>query len=167
MATLIKQVQGFVRGQATGGRNGLALVMACVDHMFEHNDWTPLAWLIAKSDARDSSILRGIAGQVAGGLTMSTKGKEAVKQPSGMFIKMGNNAGVTDKMPILRKLVEDGESFRGKAVREHLFQKEDKPANINNYAKAMLRKIDKEVWTLAQVLNAVNEQTAEQTQKAA
>lgn len=155
MATLIKRVQGFVRGQTSAGANGLTLIQDCVDHMFEHNDWTPLAWLINRSEAQDKSRIRAIVGKVAGGITLTTKGKEAQKQPSGMHIKVGENAGPTDRMPILRKLVEEGQSFRGKAVSDELLGKEPPKFDINKYAKTVMRKLEKEHMSLGDLLAAV------------
>ena len=155
MATLIKRVQGFVRGQSSAGANGLRLIQDCVDHMYEHNDWTPLAWLINRSEAQDKSRIRAIVGVVAGGLTLSTGGKQAKVQPSGMFIKMAENAGPTDMMPTLRKLVEEGQSFRSKAVSEELLKKEPPKADINKFAKSIVNKMAKEGWTLKDVLEAI------------
>ena len=155
MATLIKQVQGFVRGQNTGGKNGLAFVEKTIDHMFEHGDWTPLAWLVAKSDPSDARLYRAIIGRCVGGITMNAKSKEAKVQPSGLEIKMGENAGPTDLMPTLRKLVEDGESFRGKAVKEELLGKEPPAFDLAKYAKTIANRLAKEEVTVKDLMNAI------------
>lgn len=155
MATLLKQVKAFVTNQRNAGAKGLSLTMVCIDHMFEHNDWTPLAYLINTCEARDSAVLRRIVGVCVGGIKLTTKGKEAKNQPSGMVIKLDHNAGVTDKMPILRKLVEEGVSFRSKAVAEELFEKNEKPFDLPAYAKRLKAKLEKEHITVKQLLDAM------------
>lgn len=152
MTTLIKQVQGYVRSQNNAGKTGLAMVQACIVHMFDHRDWTPLAWLLAKSDDRDSSIFRAIVGQCTDGITLSMNSKEAKNQPSGMVIKMTANARMTNEASILAELVAEGESFRGTAVRERLLKKEAKAFDLDAYVKRLLSKLEKEHISLKQVL---------------
>ena len=154
MATLIKQVQGFTRGQARAGANGLALVEKCIDHMFEHHDWSQLAWLIAKLEARDASVMRAIVGKCVGGISLITKGKEAQKQPSGLHIKMGHNAATTEAMETLRSLIEERVSFRSKRVADELLKRDPAEFDLAKYAKAVMRKLDKEHCTLKDLLTA-------------
>ena len=154
MATLIKQVQGFVRNQSKAGAAGLALLNTCIDHMFEHGDWTPLAWLVAKSDAKDGAIFRSIIRETTAGVSMVSSSKEAKEQPSGILIKVASNAGPTDKMPILRELVAEGVSFRSNAVKERLMDKKATEFNLKAYAKRLQNKLAKEGCTVADLLDA-------------
>lgn len=154
MAKLIKQVQGFVRGQNNAGVRGLELMAQCIDHMFEHNDWTPLAWMIAKSDSRDSAIFRAILGASTGGVSLSSTSKQAKEQPSGVFITVKDNAGYSEKMTILRELIEEGVSFRSNAIKERLLEKKKSEFDLKAYAKRLVNKLDKEGYTLKDLLEA-------------
>ncbi len=151
MATLIKQVQGFVNGQAKAGANGLALVVTTIDHMFEHDDWTPLAWLIAKTEGSDSTTIRKIVNECVGGIKLTRD----AKQPSGLRIKLGDNSGPSDKMPLLRGLVEERVSFRSKSVREVLFEAPEPVFDLDKWALTVARKMSKNGLTLAQLDNSI------------
>lgn len=154
MATLIKQVKGFVTRQNNAGASGLALFTSCVDHMFEHGDWTPLAWLIAKTASRDGAAFRSILGAVTGGVSIVTTSKEAKEQPSGIVIKVKDNAGPSDKMTLLREMVDEGVSFRSNAIRERLLEKEKPEFDLKAYASRLVKKLDKEGYTLKDLLDA-------------
>ena len=151
MATLIKQVQGFVKGQSTAGANGLRLVQVCIDHMFEHDDWTPLAWLIAKTEGSDSTTIRRIVNECVGGIKLT----KDVKQPSGLRIKLGDNSAPSDKMPLLRGLVEEKVSFRSKVVREALFETPEPVFDKHTWAMTIARKMAKNNVTLAMLDNEI------------
>lgn len=155
MATLLSQVKGFITQQNNAGSRGLALINQCIDHMFEHRDWTPLAHMLAKSDHKDSSIYRAIVRETTGGLRLDTSSKEAKEQPSGMRIVMGNNSGPSEKMPILRQLVAEGESFRGKRVSEELLAKPAPEFDFHRWVKNALKKMEKEGKTISDLLNEV------------
>jgi len=151
MATLIKQVQGFVKGQSKAGANGLNLVAVTIDHMFEHGDWTPLAWLIAKTEGSDSTTIRRIVNECVGGVKL----KKDNKQPSGMSIVVGDNAGPSEKMPLLRGLIEHKVSFRSKDVREVLFEKVETEFDLDKWALTLARRMNKEHVTQARLDNAI------------
>ena len=163
MATLIRQVQGFTKGQAKAGANGLALVVTTIDHMFEHDDWTPLAWLIAKTEGSDSTTIRRIVNECVGGVKL----KKDSKQPSGMSIVVGDNAGPSDKMPLLRGLIEEKVSFRSKHVREVLFETVETKFDLGKYAMTVARRMNKEHVTQAQLDNAIKAASKELKAKAA
>lgn len=165
--TLLSQIKGFVTSQNNSGKNGLVFVERCIVHMFEHGDWTPLAWLLAKSQGTDKARLRAIVGQCVGGMTISSSSKEAKKQPSGMIIKLGDNAGPTEKIDILRKLIEDGESFRGKAVSTELLKQEAKEFDLHGYAVNFYRKMNKEGFNMKDFLSEVGKAQTEMKEKAA
>ena len=146
---MMSRVQNFTRTQRNAGKTGLALLEITIDHMFaKGSDWTPLAWLIAKTDERDSAILRKIAGVCLGGVTM----RKDTEQPSGLRIVKGDNAGVTEKMAILRDLVKAGESFRGKAVSEALFDKAAPDFDLHKYVKTVLKRLENNHVTLKDML---------------
>ena len=151
MATLIKQVQGFTKGQAKAGANGLALVVTTIDHMFDHDDWTPLAWLIAKTEGSDSTTIRRIVNECVGAIKLTRD----VKQPSGLRIKLGDNAAPSDKMPLLRGLVEEKVSFRSKVVREALFEAPEPVFDKHKWAMNIARKMAKNNVTLAMLDNEI------------
>lgn len=149
---MLQKVKSYTKGQRNAGAKGLAFCMNCIDHMFEHGDWTPLAWLITGMDKRDGSIMRSIVREVTGGVSLTTQSKAAKEQPTGIEIKMADNAGPTDKMAILRKMVEEGVSFRSQLVQKNLMDKSANPADLPKYAKAVMRKLDKEGWTIGELL---------------
>jgi len=164
MATLISQIKGIVTGHNNSGVKVLWAVEQSIDHMFAHNDWTPLAWLLAKMEPKtDQGLLRRIVGECVGGVTLVSKGKLAKDQPSGLFIKRAANADVTEKMAILRKLVADGESFRGKAVREQLLEKPDPVFDLHTFIKRMVKKIETEGFSLDQALKEIAAVEKEET----
>lgn len=147
--SMMKRVQNFTRAQRNAGKTGLALLEITIDHMFSKGmDWTPLAWLIAKTDERDSAILRRIAGACLGGVTL----RKDPEQPSGLRIVRGANAGVTEKMEILRQLVKAGESFRSKGVAEALFDKPAPEFDLHKYVKTVLKRLDNNHVTLKDML---------------
>ena len=163
MATLIKQVQGFTRGQSKAGVNGLVLLVTTIDHMFEHDDWTPLAWLIAKTEGSDSTVLRRIVNECVGGIKLTRD----VNQPSGLRIKLADNGGPSDKMQLLRELVEHKVSFRSKTIREVLFEQAETAFNVETWAMNVARKMSKNNLTLAQFDNAIKNAQKEIAVKAA
>ncbi len=151
MASLIKQVQGFVNGQGRAGTNGLKLVETCIDHMFQHGDSTQLAWLIAKMEPSDSTTIRRIVNECVGGVKM----KRDVKQPSGLLISLGDNSAPSEKMPILRELTGNKTSFRSKDVREALFEQADPVFDLDKWALTVARKLNKNKVSQAQLDNAL------------
>lgn len=164
MATLLSQIKGIVTAHNKSGSRVLWAAQASIDHMIQHKDWTCLAWLVSNMEpASDGALLRRIVGECVGGLTLVTKGKEASAQPSGMVIKMGDNFGPTAKMEVLRALVKDGESFRGKRVREELLERAEPTFDLHKFAARMLKKLENEGVTLADLLSEVGKVKKEQS----
>lgn len=153
MATLLQTVNSYLKSQSKAGSKGLALTLACIEHGFQHGDTTQLAWLISKADAKDSQVFRAIAGKVMGGVTM----KKDARQPSGIKIDLADNAGPTDKMPILKRLVEDQVSFRSTRVQEELLAKAKVEAefDLHKLALAFVKKMAKEEVSVASMMLAL------------
>lgn len=159
---LISQVKSFATVQGTAGKRGLELLMNSIDHMFEHNDTTPLAWLLNKTDPIDKTRLRAITSACVGGITLVGSGKVAAKQVSGLYIKRGDNAATTELMETLRTIVKDGESFRGARVRKELLGKLPTPFSLPTRAKSIYAMMKKEGVTTGQLIAAIGEVEASQ-----
>ena len=161
MATLNQQVQSFVRNQKNAGAKGLEILSLCIEHMYgESNDWTPLAWLIAKTEANDARVLRAILGRVTSGLTV----KKDKDQPSGLRIVRAGNSSTTELYGTMKKLIDEKQSFRSKTVREQLLPPKDSADfDIKKYVKRVMSKIENEGVTLADFLAAIE---AEEVQPA-
>lgn len=153
--SLIQEVKGWAKNwsnyQSKAGATGLLLVMKTVDHMFEHRDGEALAALIGSLPEKDSRIIRSIVGRVTAGVGI----KANPKANYGLSMTMASNAGPTDLMPVLRDLVEAKVSFRGKEVQEQLLAKEPKPADFENYLKAVFRKVEKEHWSIVDLIAGI------------
>lgn len=157
--TLLSTVKTFVISQSKGGAIGLRMLRDCLSHVESHKDWTPLAWLIAKSEAKDARIFRAITGAVTKEISMSATSKEAKTQPSGLYIKLGKDWGFTNKWAMLHELCDKGLSFRSKDVQELLLDKEHDDTftlakAVTSY-KRLLQKIEDGHMTLDQVLKAL------------
>ena len=163
-STLISQIKGIVTKHNTSGPKILWATEQAIDHMFNHKDWTPLAWLMMKIENKaDASLVRRIVGQCVGGVTATAKGKQAFDQPSGMYITVGENAGYTAKMAKLRTLVEKGESFRSKTVKEVLLDTKTPEFDLHKYVKTMLKRLDDNHVTLADLLSEVSKVKKEES----
>ena len=115
--SLLQKVQGHVRGQRTSGQNTLALTVECIDHMFgDSGDWTPLAYLIGKSETAQSRAVRRVVGQVVVGYALV---KDDTQSSGLRFTKRkGANVGlVEDKMDQLRDLVAQKKSIQSGEVK--------------------------------------------------
>lgn len=157
--TLIARVKSYVTSQNKGGVVGLRMIQDTLEHMEKHNDWTPLAWLIAKSDARDARIYRSIVGAVTKGVSMTATTREAKEQPSGLHVKRTKDWGFTNKWAMLHELCDKGLSFRSKDVQELLLDKDRDDTftlakAVTSY-KRLLQKIEDGHLTLDQVLKAL------------
>jgi len=156
MATLISQMKSITTGHNNSPKTILAGLEKCIDHMFQHNDWTPLAWLLGKIEpAPDRSKLRKITGVCVGGLHLITKGKVAEEQPSKLYLKRTPNCAMTEKMEILRQLVKDRESFRGQAVNEQLLSYEAKEFDLHEYIGRFIKKVESEGYDLSAALQEI------------
>jgi hypothetical protein len=156
--TVISRVKSFITNQNKAGSTGLSLLKDCVDHYCEHADWTPLAWMVAKSDHRDGQRYRAIMGAVLTGVTLQSTSKEAKEQPTGLFFKKTDKFGKTNKYALLCDLVNDGVSFRSKEVAEALLEHEAPAFDIQKAAaayKRFIKKLDDNSMTLDQVLKLV------------
>ena len=152
--TLSQVVKKYVTGNANQGARGLELCLVSVRHAFQHGDTTPLAWLIAKSEGKDSDLFRSIAGKVMGGVTM----KKDATQPSGLKITLGENAAPTASITILENLVADKVSFRSDRVKEELLARTPttKDFDLDKVTKAFVKKLHKEGVTFNSMMRALS-----------
>ncbi len=157
--TLLSTVKTFVTSQSKGGAVGLRMLRDCLSHVEAHKDWTPLAWLIAKSEAKDARVFRAITGVVTKEISMSATSKEAKTQPSGLYIKLGKDWGFTNKWGVLNDCVDEGISFRSADVQSRLLDKDkDTVFTLEKAVKsyrALIKKIEEGHMTLDQVLKLV------------
>ena len=151
MATLKSQVDSFHKANGKAGAKGLALLAQCTMHMFDHDDWTPLAWLISKSEGADATRFRAILGQVTGGVTL----KKDKNQPTGLRFEVGDNAGPTDKMMVVSVMVDEGVSFRSKRVADELFEAKANPFKLSKYAASVAKKLEKEHVSVNDLMKAM------------
>lgn len=161
--SLNQKVKNFTTRNRNAGAKGLELVAECINHMFDHKDWTPLAWLIVGSEGRDATIFRKIVGVTTEGVTLA---KDA-KQPTGLRFTLKDNASTTELFDTLKALVNDGESFRGENVKNKLFPTTESTFDINAYAKRVMSKIEKEHVSLGDLLAAIEREAKEERAKAA
>lgn len=155
MQTLSKTVKAYCAGRVKSGAKGLELIKVAVDHAYLHGDTTPLAWLIAKTDPADSKAIRRIAGKVMGGAVLARD----VRQPSGIRITLKENAAPTDKMAVLRVLVEEGVSFTSPRVKVELFDEEKEPTvfDMKKAAKSLAKRVKEANVSIEDMLSALNE----------
>ena len=157
MATLSTQVKGYTKANAKSGAKGLVLLQSCINHMLgESGDWTPLAWLLSGSEGADSTRLRAITNQVVGGVSI----KADKKQPTGLRITLGDNAGLTEKSDVLGSLVNGQTSFRSNKVKEELFDVKVNPWDVNKYAASIIKKLAKDDVSVTQLMNAMSKATS-------
>lgn len=146
--SLLNKVNSWVKGQAQSGQNGLALIHACATHMIETRDWTPAARLIVateKHSEADARIIRFIMGKCLHGVAM--KKDDEHKEKLRFVPKDGNwdNAALANTNSIVLDLIQEGKSFRSKAVMDALKgDKEAKAFDMEKYAKAVSAKLKKE-----------------------
>lgn len=142
--TLISQVKSFVETQKNSGVKGLELVKLAVDHMFNHSgDWTPLAWLINKSEKTDNARFRAIVGAVTTGVKLVTD----KDQPSGLrFILESGACRNTVAFGKLIELIEAGHSFRSEVVGTELLKK-DKADPTRKSVDSMVKLVMKQLQT--------------------
>lgn len=153
MAKLISMVKSYTTNNEKAGVKGLELVKSTIDHMFEHGDWTPLAWLIGQSQATDATRFRAIIGACVGGIAI----KKDVKQPSGLFVTVGANAGKTEKYAKLVACIDSHVSFRSVVIAEEILDKEteEKVYSIDAVALTFAKRAVKEGKTLDEMLVAI------------
>lgn len=156
--TLMSQVKSWTTTQTNGGVKGLEYLKLCIEHIRDHNDWTPLAWMMGKNAPRDVQRFRAIVGMVTEGLSMSNNSKEAKEQPSGYHFKKSKDFKLNNRFGILCELVDRKCSFRGNEVASELLAKEPKEFDLDQAAKAyiaLLKKLENKDISLDQVLKLV------------
>lgn len=114
------QVKAFLRSHKGHTQKALALTLAGMDHMLEHRDWDGLAMMIQNTEGKMGAQVRAIVNVCIGGLTMTADSKHH----TGMRFKLGDNFGPTDKLDVLRDLVDAGETIFSDAVQQGLLGKE-------------------------------------------
>lgn len=134
------RVNNFIRRNKSTGADGLKLVFDLIQHFLRHRDWDQLARLLTSLDASDNSKLRRIVGEVVGGVRFITDKKHAA---GGRFI-VGDNFGPTEKMSVLKDMVDNNVSFRSKTVSDALFERNEtvkdeawRDKQIESFAKKM------------------------------
>lgn len=163
MSNLMGRVRGHCTGQRTSGQNTLALVVECVDHIFlpvekPSGDWSPLAYLIGKSEAAQSRAVRKAVGQVLMGYTIQ---KDAEQVSGFRFVKRkGANTGIVDaKMNALRDLVKAGASIQSEATKRLWAKPDEAPKPIaeilQTRAANLVKAMHKENVSDAAILAAV------------
>lgn len=78
---LISRVKSHTTSQGTQGAATLALTVECIEHGFEHDDFTPLVALVSLSQPAAARNVRAIVGKVVQGykLTKSDKADYGMK----------------------------------------------------------------------------------------
>lgn len=129
MANIMTTIKKFCTSNAKQTQTALVHTLAVIDHMLgESRDWTVAATLIAGTDSRMSPQIKHIIRECVGGIKL-TKDE---KQSTGLRFKLGDNFGPTEKLEVLRDLVEAGETIYSTKVEQGLLGKGqdqgDKPA---------------------------------------
>lgn len=158
MSKLISRVRAHTSGQVTSGQNTLALLVECIEHMFgESGDWSPLAYLIGKSEPAQSRAVRRLTGCLVHGWTL----KADADQPSGLrFAKREKaNQGVDlERLNVLRAMVEGKKSIQSKEVSD-LFKpvSEEKSTDevLKEAAKRYVLRMKKENVAFSAIVSAV------------
>ena len=150
--TMMQKVKTFATQNVNSGKMGLILLEQCIEHTFEHKDWTPLAWLISKCDATDNARLKRIAMVCVGGMTI----KRDKDQPSGWRVDLGDNAAPSENFPLLSNLISDGESFRGKATTQAFFPNTGAADfDMKKYANTVLTRLEKNDTLTSDFMQAI------------
>lgn len=116
LLTTIKRFCATNKGHTT---KALEHTLAVADHMLEQRDWTVAATLITNVDKKMGKQIRAILLECIGGITMAADKNHT----TGMRCKLGDNFGATEKLGVLRDLVEAKTTIYSKQVDEGLLGK--------------------------------------------
>lgn len=149
---LITRVKSHTTSQNTQGQVTLALTKECIEHGFEHNDFTPLVALVSLSQPAQGRAVRAIIGKVVNGYRLA----KSDKADFGMkFTKVKDaNQGVNDtQMRKLSDLIEEKKSIQSEAVKAFIkgevvskkFEAKDVEKHLESAAKWVKDHADVEV----------------------
>lgn len=119
MTKLIQRVKNHVSGQKTSGQNTLALSVECIEHGFEHDDFSPLVCLIATGEAKQSRNVKAIAGKVMQGYRWAKSDKADFGYK---FVKMKDaNQGIDEtQMRKVKDFVANKKSIQSDDVNKYI-----------------------------------------------
>lgn len=123
MTTFNAQVKSFLRSHKGHTQKALAITLAGMDHMLQHRDWDGLAMLMKQTEGRMGAQIRAIVNNCIGGVSMAAD----KKHHTGMRFKLGDNFGPTEKLDVLRDLVEAGETIFSDNVNSLLGKEKPEP----------------------------------------
>lgn len=136
MGTMMQKVVSHVTGQKTSGQNTLALAVETIDHFAgESGDWSPLAYLIGRSEPVQSRQVRLIARNVIQGWALVKDGE----QNSGLRFKKqkGKNQGFDgEALDKVRALAGQKVSIQSPKVKALFEPEETAPTPFDPKAKA-------------------------------
>ena len=129
---LISRVKSHTTSQGTQGAATLALTVECIDHGFEHDDFSPLVALVALSQPAASRNVRAIVGKVVQGykLVKSDKADYGMKLSKVKDQNQGFDSTMLNKV---RAMVSDRKTIQSKDVAA--FIKGDKAESATFEAK--------------------------------
>jgi hypothetical protein len=112
---LISRVKSHTTSQGTQGAATLALTVECIDHGFEHDDFTPLVALVSLSQPAASRNVRAIVGKVVQGykLVKSDKADYGMKLAKVKDQNQGFDSAMLDKV---RAMVSERKAIQSKDV---------------------------------------------------
>lgn len=111
--SLTKTVKSFCTSNGKQTVKALALTLAVVDEALNSGNTDPMGILATRTDPKMRAQVRAIIRQVLGGYEMRVNKKHF----TGLKWVIVENAGPTDKMRELRKLVEEGASIYSDGVK--------------------------------------------------
>lgn len=120
----MKTVKAFIRSHKGHTTKALAITLEGIDHMLEHRDWDGLAMLIQDTEGRMGTQIRALVNACVGGITLQAD----KKHHTGMRFKLGDNFGPTDKLDVLRDLVQEDETIFSDRVNTLLGKEKAEPA---------------------------------------
>lgn len=143
MTSVLKTINGFCTSNKNNNVKALSMIALAIDYAIEHGNTDPLGVLISKTDSKMSPVIRKIVGAVTGGLQCK---KDTSLKPhyTGLKWTMGDNWGPSEKMAVLRQLIEDKASIYGKDVKEQLL-----PAVIKEPTVKTLEQVEEHIRAYA------------------
>ena len=135
---LLSRVKSINTRSKSMGKEYLLLLCECIERMHgvgdeTNKDWTPMAFLLGKSQDKDARMLRKIAGKILDGWSLVKDDK----QDSGLRFGKKNDATYDkDLVQRIRALADQGKVLHSKAIAELLGgEKESKPKDWKVWAE--------------------------------
>lgn len=157
--TLYGSIKGFCTRQENAPIMALQLVLQATDHMLEHRDWDALAYFLGHAPSNMRSIARRIVGEVVGGVRFDSTSKIAKAHRCKCVFKLGENFGPTEKLEVLRELVEASEKITSKAVKEAFplsVTEKTHDEKLELFIKAIRTRMDNDGLEWSEVISAFN-----------